>query len=66
MTLGGFLSDLIGRKKTVIISAILSVAFIYPYTLLLASHNLFNILIVQVVIYSLATLGSGSLTVYYT
>jgi len=66
MTLGGFLSDLIGRKKTVIISAILSAAFIYPYTLLLASYNLFNILIAQVVIYSLATLGSGSLTVYYT
>ena len=62
---GGFLSDLIGRRTTIVISALSVAIFIYPYIILLQSGNLFNILIAQIILNALAFIGEGSFTAYF-
>jgi MFS family permease len=63
--LGGFLADLIGRRLTIILSALLVALFIYPYAILLQSGNLFNILIAQILINAFAFIGEGAFTAYF-
>lgn len=63
--LGGFLSDLVGRRTTIVLSALLVAIFIYPYTILIQSGNLLNILIAQILINAFAFIGEGAFTAYF-
>jgi MFS family permease len=57
---GAFLSDYIGRVKMQRVGAILSLAFLYPYFLLLNSLNWIWIIVAQAMIYCLDELPTGS------
>jgi MFS family permease len=57
---GAFLSDYIGRVKMQRIGAIVSLAFLYPYFLLLNSLNWIWIMVAQAMIYCLFELPTGS------
>ncbi|MDG6996928.1 MAG: MFS transporter [Nitrososphaerota archaeon] len=62
--LGGFISDLLGRRKAVFISALLTLLFAYPYLVMLESANLAYILLAEVVINVFVFIGEGSFTPY--
>lgn len=61
---GGFLSDIIGRKKTVFISAMLALLFSYPYMSMIESGNPTYVLIAEVAINAFIFIGEGSFTPY--
>jgi Major Facilitator Superfamily. len=63
--LGGFLSDLVGRRTTIVLSALLVAIFVYPYTILIQSGNLLYILIAQILINAFAFIGEGAFTAYF-
>jgi len=63
--LGGFLSDLVGRRTTIVLSALLVAIFVYPYTILIQSGNLLYILIAQILINAFAFICEGAFTAYF-
>lgn len=62
--LGGFLSDLIGRRTVIAISAFLTIIFAYPYLIMVESGNPLSILLAQVFFACFALFGVGGLTPY--
>lgn len=62
--LGGFVADLLGRRKAVLISAVLTIVFAYPYLTMIESGNLTYVLLATVVINSFVFIGEGSFTPY--
>lgn len=57
---GGALSDIIGRRKTILISAVLMMAVAYPAYLLMATKSFGNIALAQVLVACSWVVGTGS------
>ena len=63
--LGGFLSDLIGRRSTIIVSALGVAILIYPYLYLIKTGIFINILLATILLNGLAFIGEGSFTAFF-
>jgi MFS family permease len=63
---GAYVSDYVGRRQMVVVSALLCIAILYPYFYLLNTLNWIWIVIAQVILYFCSVLAGGVNSAIYT
>ena len=63
---GAILGDIIGRKPVIIVGALVSLAFVYPYFMLLHTFNHLEIILAQVMLLGAILFGTGVVSALFT
>jgi len=62
--LGGYLGDIIGRKKMVLIGALITIIYTYPYFLLIQTANPIIVALAQIIFLAFTHIGFGSVPAF--